>query len=80
MNPVVWFWMSVLVLAVMLFFPVTNLIWVASVRRQQRKLNRELEADEVNGQKRRARFIAFFLCLVFSFLFCRNIIGLPGHG
>ena len=71
---------SVVVLAVMLFFPATNLIWVASVRRQQRKLSRELDANELQGQKKRARFIAFFICLLFSFLFCLNIIGMPKNG
>ncbi len=80
MNPMTWFWLSVVVLAAMLFFPAANLIWVASVRRQQRKLNRELSQDELQGQKRRARFVAFFLCLFFSFLFCLNIIGMPTNG
>ena len=80
MGPTTWFWSSVVVLAGMLFFPVTNLVWVFSVRRAQRKLGRELDSNELGGQKNRARFIAFFLCLVFSFLFCMNIIGLPKNG
>lgn len=80
MDPVSWFWLSVVVLAAMLFFPASNLIWVVSVRRAQRKLNRELDGNELQGQKRRARFIAFFLCLVFSYLFCLQIIGLPENG
>ena len=80
MDPTTWFWSSVIILAVMLLFPVSNLIWVFSVRRSQRKLGRELDSGELAGQKNRARFIAFFLCLVFSYLFCLNIIGLPNNG
>lgn len=80
MDQTTWFWLSVLALAGMLFFPATNLIWVASVRREQRKQNCELKNEELLGQKRRARFISFFLCLIFSFLFCLNIIGLPKNG
>ncbi len=80
MDPVTWFWLSVVVLAVMLFLPASNLIWVMSVRRQQRKLNRELNESELLGQKRRARFISFFVSLFFSFLFCLNIIGMPKNG
>jgi hypothetical protein len=80
MDPVVWFWLSVIVLAGMLFLPVSNLIWVVSVRRTQRKTNLSLSDDELSGQKKRARFLSFFLCLVFSFLFCLNIIGMPHNG
>jgi dolichol kinase len=80
MDPTTWFWASVVVLAVLLFFPVSNLVWVASVRRAQRRLGRELDNNELAGQKNRARFIAFFISLFFSCLFCLNIIGLPNNG
>lgn len=80
MGPATWFGLSVLVLAGMLFLPVSNLVWVVSVRRAQRKMNRQLSGNELTGQKNRARFISFFLCLVFSFLFCLNIIGMPQNG
>jgi len=80
MDPVVWFWLSVIVLAGMLFLPVSNLIWVVSVRRTQRKVNRTLSDNELSGQKKRARFLSFFLCIAFSFLFCLNTIGMPHNG
>lgn len=80
MSPVLWFWSSVVTLAALLFCPVANLVWVVSVRSQQRRLGRELDGHELGGQKKRARFIAFFLCPFFSWLFCVNLIGLPGHG
>lgn len=77
MDPTAWFWLSVVVLAALLFFPASNLIFVVSVRREQRKVKRELDHAEMLGQKRRARFVAFFLCLIFSYLFCLNLIGMP---
>ena len=75
-----YFWFSVLLLAVLLFFPVSRLIWVLSVRRAQRKLGRELDQGEVQGQLKRARFVGALLALVFSYLFTLNLIGMPGHG
>ncbi len=75
-----YFVISVLVLAALLYLPVSKLIWVVSVRRLQRKLGRELDEAEVRGQAKRARFIAFLLCLPFSYLFNLNLLGLPGHG
>jgi len=75
----VYFGVSVVVLAALLFLPISKLIWTLSVRRLQKKLGRELAEDEIGGQLARARFIAVLLCLVFSFLFNAQIIGLPGH-
>lgn len=73
------FILSVLVLAALLFIPVSKLIWVFSVRRLQRKTKTELSQTEIDGQLSRARFISIFLCLIFSFLFNLQIIGLPGN-
>ena len=64
-----YFYLSVAVLAVLLFFPVSKMIWVLSVRRAQRKLGRELNAQEINGQKSRSRFIAVLLVVLFSLFF-----------
>ena len=75
-----YFWFSVIVLAVLLFFPVNKLVWVLSVRRLQRKLERELSPEELQGQRNRAYFVALLLVLPFSFLFNFNIIGYPGGG
>ena len=74
------FLVSVFVLALLLFFPISKLIWVMSVRRLQRKLNRELNETELAGQMTRARFVSIFVSLLFSYLFNLNLIGLPTHG
>ena len=80
MSQQLWFLISVAVLAVLLFFPVSKLIWVLSVRRLQRRSGRELSEVELEGQRRRARVIAAFVALIFSFLFNANLLGLPGNG
>lgn len=72
--------MWVLGLAALLFYPVSKLIWVVSVRRMQRKLERELSEEELQGQRRRARFLTVPVVLTFSWLYNVNTIGLPGVG
>lgn len=64
----------VVLLAVLLFFPASRLIWVLSVRRLERRQKRPLSEAEQNGQKQRARFIAALLCLVFSALFNLRVL------
>nr|VFJ87754.1 MAG: hypothetical protein BECKH772A_GA0070896_100053 [Candidatus Kentron sp. H]VFJ89500.1 MAG: hypothetical protein BECKH772B_GA0070898_100053 [Candidatus Kentron sp. H]VFJ96150.1 MAG: hypothetical protein BECKH772C_GA0070978_100053 [Candidatus Kentron sp. H] len=63
------FFGSVLILALLLFLPVSKLMWVLSVRRVERRLGRALTDRERQGQLSRARFLAIFVVLVFSFLF-----------
>ncbi|MFP6758443.1 MAG: hypothetical protein VCC99_09535 [Alphaproteobacteria bacterium] len=64
-------------LAVALWWPASRIIWVLSIRRLQRKLDRELSGGEITGQKRRAWVIATVLCLVFSALFNFRLYGTP---
>ena len=75
-----YFLLYVVVLALLLFFPISKLIWVFSVRRLQRKLKRELNETEIAGQMSRARFLSVFMSLLFSFLFNLNLMGLPTNG
>lgn len=80
MSHSLYFTVSVLVLALLLFFPVSKLVWVLSVRRVQRKTQRELSEEELQGQLRRARVIAAFLALLFSLLFNASLIGVSANG
>jgi len=72
-----WFFAWSALLAAMLFMPVTKLVWTLSVRRQERKLDRKLNQEEINGQLRRARFITFFLVVPFAIMFNANVFGSP---
>jgi len=69
------FHLWVLLLALLLFFPVSNLVWVGSVRRLQRRLKRQLDGEELQGQKRRARVISLLLVVPFSWLFNLDLAG-----
>ena len=68
------FEIAVIVLALLLFFPVSKFIWVMSVRRLERKLGKELTEQERQGQRNRARVIAAFVSLVFSLLFNTHLM------
>jgi hypothetical protein len=75
LNFIVW----VVVLAALLFWPMSKLIWVMSVRRLQRKLERELDENEIAGQMNRARVISVFVSVLFSFLYNLQTLGMPGR-
>jgi 1,4-dihydroxy-2-naphthoate octaprenyltransferase len=75
LNFIVW----VVLLAALLFWPMSKLIWVLSVRRLQRKLERELEENELAGQMKRARVISAFVSVLFSFLYNLQTLGMPGR-
>jgi hypothetical protein len=73
------FYINVAMLALLLFFPASKLIWVLSVRRMERKLGRSLESTEIDGQRSRARFISLFLVIIFSWLFNLQLAA-TAHG
>jgi hypothetical protein len=58
-------WMLALALA--LFLPVRNLIFVLTVRRAQKKA--EVDEAEIQRLRRRAGATSTLLCLIFAFLF-----------
>ena len=76
LNFILW----VALLAALLFWPMSKLVWVLSVRRLQRKRQRELDENEIAGQMNRARIISVFVSLLFSFLYNLSTVGIPGSG
>ena len=74
-----YFYFSVLILAILLFLPVSKMIWVISVRRLQRKSGRLLTTEEIEAQKTRSRFIALLLVFPFAWFFNYGLLGL-NHG
>ena len=75
MTQIFHYWLWVVGLALLLYLPVSVLIYILSVRRLAKKLQRPLEASELNGQKQRAYVIATFVCLVFSIIFNFRILS-----
>ncbi len=67
---------SVLVLAALLLWPVSQLIWALSVNRLQRRLNRPLGESESRRQLRRAWLLGLLLTVPFSYLFHRAVLGI----
>ena len=55
-----------LFLALLLFLPVRNLIWILTVRRAQKKTGADLDVAEQKRLKRRASVTSALLCFVFS--------------
>ena len=70
-----WLWGAVLAIA--LFYPVRQLIWVLSVRRVQRQTG-ELPGEEARASmKRRAGVTSALLCLVFAAVYGGVMFGGP---
>ena len=78
MSASAFFTLSVIVLAALLFLPVTRIIWVLSVRRFERRRGEPLAEDERHGQLVRARLVALFVVVVFSLMFNLVTLGVPG--
>ncbi|TVR96075.1 MAG: hypothetical protein EA406_12765 [Rhodospirillales bacterium] len=69
-----WLWTAVLALA--LFIPVRQLIWILSVRREQRQRQGELPDEERRAAlKSRAGVTSALLCFVFSVLYVNMLMG-----
>ena len=65
--------LSVLFLAILLYYPVNKLIFILSVRRYEKKIGDSLNDKELKGQLIRSRFISIILIVIFSSLFNLNI-------
>ena len=64
----------VTVLSVALFFPVRQMIWVLYVRKKQ-KTQGSVSEEEKSGLKKRATFTAILLCIVFSYLYVKQVFN-----
>ncbi|MDX1542155.1 MAG: hypothetical protein R3349_12200 [Geminicoccaceae bacterium] len=79
LPPWTWYWISVAVLTLLLFLPVSRLIWVLAVRRLERRRGDRLTIDERRGQRVRARFLGLLLALLFSALFNYQLLDMRAH-
>lgn len=80
MSEAAFFTLSVVVLAALLFVPVSRLVWVLSVRRLERKRGEVLDDTERRGQRVRARIVGLALVIAFALLFNAATLGVPGGG
>ena len=65
----IWYWISSIGLAALLFRPAKKLIITQRVRKAERKLDRPLNEDEIQDLEKRSIPITVFIVVTFSFLF-----------
>ena len=61
-------------LSITLFFPVRQLIWVLYVRKKQ-KTQQSVSEEEKIGLKKRATITAILLCVVFSYIYVKQVFN-----
>ena len=61
-------------LSVALFFPVRKMIWVLYIRKKQ-KTQKLVSDEEKNSLKKRATFTAILLCIVFSYIYVKQVFN-----
>ena len=64
----------IMLLSAVLFFPVRKLIWVLYVRKKQ-KTQQSVSEEEKIGLKKRATFTAILLCVVFSYIYVKQVFN-----
>ena len=64
----------IILLSVALFFPVRQLIWVLYVRKKQ-KTQQSVSEEEKIVLKKRATFTSILLCIVFSYLYVKQVFN-----
>ena len=64
----------VILLSIVLFFPVRKLIWVLYVRKKQ-KTQQSVSEEEKIGLKKRATITAILLCIVFSYIYVKQVFN-----
>jgi len=65
----IWYWISSIGLAALLFRPAQKVIFTQRVRKTERKLDRQLTEDERQDLGKRTIPITVFIVVTFSFLF-----------
>ena len=64
----------IMLLSAALFFPVRKLIWVLYVRKKQ-KSQQSISEEEKNSLKKRATLTAVLLCIVFSYVYVKQVFN-----
>ena len=64
----------IILLSTALFFPVRKLIWVLYVRKKQ-KTQQSVSEEEKSSLKKRATFTAILLCVVFSYIYVKQVFN-----
>ena len=71
----IWYWVSSLGLAALLFRPTKKFILVQRLKRTAAKLKRQLTEDEIKDLEKRTIPMTVFIVITFSFLFNSVVMG-----
>lgn len=71
----VMYWVSSILLAIALYFPVSKVIWAFQARHMERKLGRPSSTEERQRMLRLARMLASLLVVTFSFFLTRSFFS-----
>ena len=71
----IWYWVSSLGLAALLFRPTKKFILVQRLKRTAAKLKRQLTEDEIKDLEKRTIPMTVFIVITFSLLFNSVIMG-----
>ena len=64
----------IILLSTVLFFPIRKLIWILYVRKKQ-KTQQSVSEEEKSSLKKRATLTAVLLCLVFSYVYVKQVFN-----
>ena len=64
----------IILLSTVLFFPVRKLIWILYVRKKQ-KTQQSVSEEEKSSLKKRATLTAILLCVVFSYVYVKQVFN-----
>jgi len=64
----------IILLSTVLFFPVRKMIWVLYVRKKQ-KTQQSVSEEEKSVLKKRATLTAILLCVVFSYVYVKQVFS-----
>lgn len=71
----IWYWISSVGLAALLYRPAKKFIFVQRLKRTERKIDRQLTEDEIQDLDKRTIPMTVLIVLTFSFLFNSVIIS-----
>lgn len=71
----IWYWISSIGLAALLFRPTKKFIFLQRLKRTARKSDRPLTEDEIQDLKKRTIPMTVLIVVTFSFLFNSVIMG-----